>query len=295
MPVATDEGEIAVVTGVRRVDRTRHAVMRAAGQQVALDLRAPGVGGDDHQRRVGPGARRILLEGRGVGEARRVGRRARPDEQAPVVAHDVADRVHHRDRTDHHVAVTRRRAAEAAGGAVLGTPPLRHPSPAAGADAPGREDGGGILRRGERGAALLGPRAQAAGRDEVEDRRGRHDGHRPAQRREAAALLGERLHHAVGGGEPERRPAGEHDRVDVLDGGERVEHRGLARRGRAAADLDRADGLRWQQHDGHAGVVAGPVPGLHPRDVGDHVNRPRRRSSRRAGRRRRPGARARTP
>ena len=78
------EREIAVVTGVRRVDRTRHAVVRAAGQQVALDLRAPGVGGDEQQRGVGPGARRVLLEGRGIGEARRVGRRAGADEQAAV-------------------------------------------------------------------------------------------------------------------------------------------------------------------------------------------------------------------
>ena len=43
----------------------------------------------------------------------------------------------------------------------------------------------------------------------------------PPRGGEPAALLGERAHHAVGGGEPERGSAGEHDRVDVLDGGER--------------------------------------------------------------------------
>ena len=41
-----------------------------------------------------------------VGEARRVGRRAGAGEQAAVARHDVADRVHHRERADDHVAVT---------------------------------------------------------------------------------------------------------------------------------------------------------------------------------------------
>ena len=75
------EGEVAVVTGVGRVDRARQAVVGTAGEQVALDLGARGVGDDDRQRGVGaPGAVVALLPD---GRLDRPRRRRRPRSPLP--------------------------------------------------------------------------------------------------------------------------------------------------------------------------------------------------------------------
>ena len=168
--------------------------------------------------------------------------------------------------------------------AVLGAAPLRRrcaPRPA-----PTRPVASGGASGSSAAASAARPSSGAGtlvARDhEVEDRRRRHDRHRATAVGKPAALLGERPHHAVGGGEPERRPAGEHDRVDVLDRGERVEHRGLARRRRArrgSRPTRRCSGGNTTTVTPVA--VAGPVPGSTPGTSVITSAAPRRRRSRR--------------
>ncbi len=221
-------------------------------------------------------------------EAGDVGRRLRGHEGRAVGLEHVADRVHDDERGDDDLAVTRRRGADASGGAVFPPAPLRDARPPAGAHPSGGErrrvriEGSGV-----RGPTLVGTGTFVARDHEVEDRRRRDDRYRTTASGEAAPEFGERAHDPVGGREPECRSAGEHDGIDVLDAGEGIEHRGLPRRRRAAADLDRADGLGREHHDGHPRGRAGPVPGEHAGNVGDHVSRrwrtrrPRRHRSRR--------------
>ena len=147
-------------------------------------------------------------------------------------------------------------------------------------------------RRPRRGRAATPPEL-----DEVVHRGRRHDRDLPARGREASALRLERPHHAVGGGEPERRPAGEHDGVDVLDQPVRVEQRRLATGGRAAAHLTRRDRSLGDGDDGDARPVAGPVADPDSGDVGDQEAASRgasaartRRAERRRGQNRRSGA-----
>ena len=268
------------MAGVRGMDRAGQAVVRAAGQQVAFDLGAAGVGHDDHQRRVG-----AFLERRRIREARIVGAgRVDPTSRSPSSptmsptalttamaatttspSRAVADAETRRWRRGRRRATWRRAA----------------PRPA-----PTRP----VAKRGAAGSCAAASAARPSsgpGRSPPDAARSKIAaagtiGTGPPRGREAAALFGESLHHAVGGGEPEGRTPRQHDGVDLLDRGQRVEHRGLARRRCPAPDLDRADRALGQHDDGHAGLGAGPVPGLHAGHVGDHVSPPTRR-------RRRPG------
>ena len=114
------EREVAVVAGVRRVDRPRQPVVRAPGEEVALDLGAPGVG-DDHRERGVAATGVSLASGLARAASRTAPPRGTPGLRAAPRAHDrravgvddVADRVHHDQRADHDVAVaapTRARA-----------------------------------------------------------------------------------------------------------------------------------------------------------------------------------------
>ena len=125
--------------------------------------------------------------------------------------------------------------------AVLAAAPLGDARAPPGADPSGRER----RRRGSKAAASAARPSSAPGafvaRDhEVEDRGGGHDRHRTATRREPPALLGERAHTPSAVASPNAEPPVSTIASTCSTRGERIEHRGLARRRRAAADLDRA-------------------------------------------------------
>ena len=203
MPVAHANGEVAVVTGVRRVDRAGQAVVGAAGEQVALGLRAPGIG-DDHRERGVAATGRVTASppsSGGVSMALRVAsrtapprgtrghpaRRRRGHDRRAVGGDDVADRVHDDQRAHHDVTVPRRRAPDPAGGAVLAPAPLRHARAAAGADPPGDEG----WRVGPRWAGQGGCRARHGPRRGRGARRPRPGGRRwPPRGRSAPAPHG---------------------------------------------------------------------------------------------------------
>src|SRR5207253_6319285 len=73
---------------------------------------------------------------------------------------------------------------------------------------------------------------------EIEEDRRRNDRHTYIADGKAAAGEGQPLHHPARRIEPERRAARQHDRIDPLDQRGRIEQRGLAAAGRAAADID---------------------------------------------------------
>ena len=208
------------------------------------------VGDDDDERRV----RRSSSNGRGLGNAVGIGgRRVEPASTAPSAPIDVADRVDDRERGDGRVvdradARRRRRPGPRGRGRATSRPSRRaraDPADASGSSRPRPRPRPRSRRRARRRAARL---------DEVEDRRGRHDRHRSARGREALAALGEVAHHAVGGREPERGAAGEHDRVDLCRrcaSGRAARSRASPARRRA---LRRADRAGREQHDGHAGA-----------------------------------------
>jgi hypothetical protein len=93
-----------------------------------------------------------------------------------------------------------------------------------------------------------------------------------ADRKAAAALAQQGLHPGAGV-QAESGAARQHDRVDALDGAVRLEQVGLARAGRAAADIDRGDRGLLEDDGGrarHQARVVG-VSDQHARDVGDEV------------------------
>ena len=189
-----------------------------AGQQMALDLRAPGVGGDDAPAWCWSAPDASSSKGAGSGKPGASGGAPEPTSRPPSLptmsptafTTAIAPTTTSPSRAD---ALPRPPVR-----AVLGAPPLGHRGAAARTDPTRREDGVGILGGGERGAARR--RAPAARRRTRRGRRSpppaRSAPARPASGSRGPARRG--LHHAVGGGQPERRTAGEHDRVDVLDG-----------------------------------------------------------------------------
>ena len=216
------EREVAVVTGVRRVDRTRQAVVARCGP---ADGTRPSSTGRWWRRPPAwcwsraPTARRSGRE-RGSGKPGTSGGALGADEQRCRRSATMSPTAFTTTSAPTTTSPSPcRRAAEAARGAVLGAPPLRDPS-RRGRHRPvrWRTAGVGILSGGERGAALVGPRAARRPRPTRSKIAAAGTiGTGPPSVGKPAALLGQRLHHAVGGGETERRTAGQHDRVDVLD------------------------------------------------------------------------------
>ena len=277
------EREVAVVTGVRRVDRARQAVVGARASRWHSTFVAPGVGGDDDQRGVGPGVRRVLLErARGRGSPAR-----RPARREPTSDVAVGARRRRRPRSPPRAHRPRRRRHAPTRCPRPPVAPCSRAAPLADPSRRGRHRRARSRRRrrGSCAAASAARPSSGPGRSPPDATRSKiAAAARSAPARPASGsprpCSASALHHAVGGREPERRTAGEHDRVDVLDG---------ARAGRAPRS-PRVAGAPpristeptvsgGKQHDGHAGAVAGPVPDLDAGDVGDHVNRPRRRSS----------------
>ena len=260
--------------------RARQAVVGAAGEQVALDLGAPGVGGDDRQRGVGaPGAVAALLpdgrlERRLLGEGGRVGGRLRGDDRRAVGRDDVADRVHHDQRADDDVTVARRRAADPAGGAVLTPAPLGDAGAAAGADPSGHQRRvGRSSAAAERGAALVGAR----------------DARRPPPRGRRSPPRGRSAPAHRAWGSP--RPCSASARITpsaaaspnadppvstiastcstLANGSSTAVSRVAGAPPRISIDPTVSG---REHHDGHAGGRARPVPGEDAGDVGDHVS-----------------------
>ena len=110
----------------------------------------------------------------------------------------------------------------------------------------------------------------------------RNDRHAHPADRKAAAARGEPAHDAVGCGQPESRAAGEHDRVDALDGVAGAEQVRLAGRRRAAGDMHRRDAGCIRQEHGDAGFrrrvggMADPKAGEagHAKRLGKSPSRP---------------------
>jgi len=125
--------EVAVESGVRGAQRTRHPVVRALRDEVTTELVARGVGRDDDERRVA--VRGFLFERRFDREGERVGRRGRAREDTAVVADDVADCVDHGKRDEVRLVTRSDRGTEPAGNCVLASAPLADRCAAARADA----------------------------------------------------------------------------------------------------------------------------------------------------------------
>ena len=241
------ERDVAVVARVRRVDGAGEAVVGAPGEQVALDLRAPGVGGDHHQRGVGavvgPVRRPISAAGVSNGASSgKPGTSAGACEATRGVPSGSSTSPTAFTTTSAATTTSPSRADAVPIPPVVPCSPPRHFATVAPRPAP--DPSGGERRRvglERQRRARRDPRRRRAvrrprprGRRSPPRARSAPDHHAWGSPRPCSASA---LHDAVGGREPERRSAGEHDRVDVLDGGERIEHRGLPRRRRAAADL----------------------------------------------------------
>src|SRR5581483_8792759 len=136
-------GEIAVVTGVGGMDRPGETVVSRLGQQQAVGLPDPGVGGHHHQRGV--------LERRRGGEGRRAGWGAGgAGKDGAVGPEHIPERVAGHERPDGGVALGDGGGAEPGRHGVLAPPPLAGGGAAPGADRPRRRrpaaggvDGGG--------------------------------------------------------------------------------------------------------------------------------------------------------
>jgi hypothetical protein len=127
---------------------------------------------------------------------------------------------------------------------------------AAGADGAGL--GIGAARRVARRAShrLVGKRPGVAHR-EVEEHGAGDDRHARRADGVAHAPVAQPEGHAGRRGEPERAAAGEDDRVDLGDEVAGREDAGLARAGRAAADVDGADGPGGREDHGAPGAADG--------------------------------------
>ena len=88
---------------------------------------------------------------------------------------------------------------------------------------------------------------------EVEQHRGRDDGHARRAHGQAMPVLVEPAHHAAGGVEPERAAAGEQHGMHAVDGALGPQQIGLARARGAAANRHPADHALRAEHDGAAG------------------------------------------
>ena len=254
--------EVAVEARVRRAQRPGDAVVRALRDEMAAELVARGVGDDDDER----GVRALLLERpRASGNAAASAGAVEPATTRPSAPSTSPTALTTASATTCASSTRRVRDTEPAG--HRDSRPRHFPTVAP-RPAPTRPVANGSSRAAAATAAvpLVGAGRRAARLDQVEDRTpsarsapGRPRSGSPA--RVAASYA----HHAVGGREPERGAAGEHDRVDLRDDARRLEQRDLTRGRRAAAHLAAADRPLREQHDGHAGRVAGPVPGAHAR------------------------------
>ncbi len=92
---------------------------------------------------------------------------------------------------------------------------------------------------------------------QIEERGGGGDRHPHRPDGEAAPVRGEPVHRAICGGEPEGRPAGQHDSINAFHAVLGTERRGLAARRRAAHHLHRRDRRRVGQEHGDAGLHRG--------------------------------------
>ena len=91
-------------------------------------------------------------------------------------------------------------------------------------------------------------------------------------------------HHPAGSVEPERRAARQHDGIDRLDAGVRLQERRIAHRRSAAVNGDGSRGWCVENNDGDAGGDGGVlrVTDQEARDVGDEVLHGREASNSRA-------------
>ena len=209
MPVATPITRSPSKRVCDGCERPGETVVAALGEQEAVGLRGPGVGGDDHERGVLPLHERLRERGP-------AGRRRRPGQDRAVGADHVADRVHDRQRADRRAPLdARARAAEAALHRVVGAPPRPDPRAAARAD-PTRRRG-----TGSPSAASAAARPSAAvGRTPPSrrDRRSRRVGTigtAPPRVITPAALLGQVAITPSAAARPNADPPVKHHRVDL--------------------------------------------------------------------------------
>ena len=184
---------------------------------------------------------------------------------------DAAEGVHGDDRSDGEAAGAHRGRAEPA------FQSRRHRA-GAGPDAAGQERRCGLGRGGiaEFAIGRVAPPVLVAAVARSNRMAAGTIGTLAPRHGEAATLFGEAGHRAGGGIEPEGRTAGQHQRVDALDGALEGEQVGLARSRRAAAHVDRSDRRLVEDDGGDAGAepqISG-IPDLEAGDVGDEVAHP---------------------
>ena len=139
------------------------------------------------------------------------------------------------------------------------TPPLRPPTTAPGAradDALARTARRSRRRRRRRPSPRSGGAPNAPPRPRSNTTAAGTIGTTPPGTGKPDARRLQSGHHAVGGGEPVRRPAGQHDGVDALDGRVRAEQVGLAGTGRRPAHV----GARHGAPDGRSTTVVPERP-----------------------------------
>ena len=272
-PRGQGEHGVAVTRRVRRHDGARQPVLRHLRHLVDLGLCQPRVGRDDADRRVlARTARRVLAsyDAARVGKTAVVGAGSRHDAPGSRVDH-VAHRVDDDDGADGEAALQgdRRRADPALHGHAHPAH-LPHRGAGARAHAPFRNGLGGGAGRGL--VSAIGAGTDAAGKAQVEDDRGRHDGDdQVAADAVALAALFQVAHDTVPRGEAEGAPARQHDRVDLLDGVHRIEEIGLGGPGSAAAHVNAPRRASVRDHDGatRVGIRVGEVADPDAGDRGD--------------------------
>jgi hypothetical protein len=114
----------------------------------------------------------------------------------------------------------------------------------------------------------IGPDIGAANA-QVEEHRRRNNRHARRSRVKADALIGQRAHDAVGGGQPKGAAARQHHRMHLGHHAARIEQIGLAGSGRAAAHIHRAKRGPGAPDDGAAG--ASLQVGIMPDEDAGHV------------------------
>ena len=251
VPGREREREVAVEAGVRGPQRPGEAVVRALRDEVARGLVEHGIGDDDHERRVGAG----LLERRGRrGNAGHVGGRGRARERR--------SRRRRRRRRPRSPRRTRPRRVVASRAAAAPNPPAtacsrpRHLPTVAPRPAPTRP----VARR-RRAPPRRRPRsrrrrpgaAPPTRRDRRRTRPGTIGTGPPAVANPCPRSARKRITPSAAAS-PNAEPPASTTASTRVDRARRVEQRDLARRGRAAADLARADGAVGSEHHRHAGA-----------------------------------------
>jgi hypothetical protein len=236
---------VAVEWRVNRTDRAGETVLRHDRQAPASALIECRVSGDNRNRRAdardtGPTLREVFQIERCLGDRRLpgdlTGERQIGCPQTPTIrSHRGTPAVHRNDRTDNGTAGKNERGA---------ANPALQPAALGAEPGPGIAEPEVLARRGDSLATkrsvgrLAGPRSPAR-EAEIEQDRGGDDRHnRRADRKAAAACLGEPIHDPGSSIEPKGRAAGQHNRVDMVDQGARTEQLGLATARRPTADID---------------------------------------------------------